>query len=132
MRLIEIILLYVRNVFSCLGRYNISETLLPSSVIEQIRKNEYTPVAGSVTPSSVVMQATMTLPLLKGPAPGKHHLQKYEMRVGRLFWVVDITLSFPNRFCQVLGDQIFQPALNMVELIKKVANAGVNMLQSSS
>ncbi|XP_029197974.2 uncharacterized protein LOC114963022 [Acropora millepora] len=47
------------------GRHNVSETLLPSLVNQQIGTN--TPVIGSVIPSRVVMEATMTLPSLKGP-----------------------------------------------------------------
>lgn len=71
---------------------------MPSLVNQQIGTNA--PVIGSVIPSRVVMEATMTLRLLKGPATGKHKERKIRDE-SFCFALIDFTLSFPNRLCQV-------------------------------
>lgn len=55
-----------------LGRYEITEIPLPSSVIEQINKNnvQATPNPGQVTPSGVPIETAVTR-IVQLPQPGK-------------------------------------------------------------
>ncbi|XP_068686646.1 uncharacterized protein [Montipora foliosa] len=52
------------------GRYEISETPLPTSVIEQIQKNQFTLVQGLVSPTGALVQTATATPLPKAPMPG--------------------------------------------------------------
>lgn len=62
--------------FFFLGRYEITEIPLPSSVIDQINKNniQATLNPGQVTPTGVPTSATKNVQLPQAPRPGEREI----------------------------------------------------------